>query len=185
MKTNQQKQFSSPVLLIGVALIGLLSWIFTIFLITTKMSWEREMTPIATQREGWRVYQFDAKKKFSFEYPANGKIKIENKFDDIPTITMSAVKDGKEYAIIINAWHAKEYRGEFVTAKEEKRQYGNQLVTIKTIYFKNKPIEIVAIFESFASPRDAIQTISMDLSGNDTSYALRIFNHLLSSLKYE
>jgi len=186
METKRQKEISKPFLLIGVALIGLLSWVVTIFLITTKMQWQREPASIASQKKEWKTYQyFNDKKKFTFEYPADGKIKLENKFDEIPTITISSLKDGKEYTVVINTWHAQEYRGEFYSSREEKRQYENQLVTIKTIYLKKKPIAIVAIFENFADAKEAIQTISMDLSSTDVYYSLKIFNHLLSSLSYK
>lgn len=172
----REERFTKPTLLIIVATIGLCFWIGGVSWFMSKHISNQQ----STYESQWQTYTYTSQtQRFSFEYPADWSVSTEEKFDEMPTLILAS-PDGIQ--ITINPWHTKEFRGIPYAAMEERRVYGKNIVVIKTLYYKQKPIEIVAIFEDHTYP---VQTITMEFPSGDVLKATDTFNHLLSSLSFK
>jgi hypothetical protein len=182
---TQKSEISRPLSLIAVALIGLLFWVFGVMWFTERVQSQATDTTTSSSDEAWDVYHYRGKKTLSFDYPKTWDVQTEKEIDDVPLITLSFQQNGKSYHMSINNPHTKEYRGAGYFSVDESRQYGSKSVLIKTLYFQNEPIEIVAVFTKFNPKTDSVQTVNLELPPKDTAFSLSVFDHVLTSLQYK
>jgi hypothetical protein len=175
---GQKTVIPHPMLLITVALIGLLFWFFGIFWFTGKVQ-------ISDESIWARFSAFYDGKQLSFEYPKSWKIQENKHVDGIPEIVFSFENNQRTYHMTINSFHTKEFKGAEYFSVDETRQYGDRSVFIKTIYVKNKPIEIVAVPVSSDQEKSLIQSVSLELPSHNTQLYFSLFDHMLKSLQYE
>lgn len=200
MKKQAERKIVKPVSLIAIAMIGLCAWSGALFLFITKIHDEKSkailqttlpttVSPVPTiiqSKNGWNIYRYpDKKKPFRFEYPSDWQVKTSHERGDMPTVELHYKKNKQEYNISINTWRAAEYYGDNVYSKDEKRNYNQMHVIITTIYENTDSVGAVAYFEDFDTRKDPIQTISIDLIRGGDAKVLRVFEHILSSVRYE